>query len=145
VGNPACHLRRLFQRRQIGEIKPIRRNAVKRLMNFGFHAPMMSFPMGAQCCPNTPFRKMARSIHEKARELARSIATTWEYQQSCCERKKVEMLIAHLKRILRLDRLRLRGLSGARDELLLAAIAQKLRRMAKQLYLGNLNLRQRTS
>ena len=47
------------------------------------------------------------------------------------ERKKVEMAFAHLKRILKLDRLRLRGLSGARDEILLAATAQNLRKPAK--------------
>jgi hypothetical protein len=47
------------------------------------------------------------------------------------ERKKVEMLFAHLKRILRLDRLRLRGPCGARDEFHLAAAAQNLRKMAK--------------
>jgi Transposase DDE domain len=46
----------------------------------------------------------------------------------------VEMLFAHLKRILRLDRLRLRGPNGAHDEFLLAAIAQNLRRMAKRLF-----------
>lgn len=40
------------------------------------------------------------------------------------------MLFAHLKRILRLDRLRLRRLSGARDEFLPAATAENLRRMA---------------
>jgi len=45
----------------------------------------------------------------------------------------VEMLFAHLKRILKLDRLRLRGLSGARDEFLIAATAQNLRRMAIRL------------
>lgn len=50
-----------------------------------------------------------------------------------CERKKVEMLFAHLKRLLKLDRLRLRGLTGAHDEFLLAATAQNLRRMAKRL------------
>ena len=41
------------------------------------------------------------------------------------------MLFAHLKRILRLDRLRLRGPSGAKDEFLLAATAQNLRKLAK--------------
>jgi hypothetical protein len=46
-------------------------------------------------------------------------------------RKKIEMLFAHLKRILKLDRLRLRGPSGARDEFILAATAQNLRKMAK--------------
>ena len=65
--------------------------------------------------------------------MARAIAETDAYQQSCNELKKVEMLFAHLKRILKLDRLRLRGMSGARDEFLLAATAQNLRRMAKLL------------
>ena len=46
-------------------------------------------------------------------------------------RKQVEMLFAHMKRVLKVDRLRLRGLSGARDEFLLTATAQNLRRMAK--------------
>jgi transposase len=89
--------------------------------------------MKDRCCPNTPFRKIARSIHEGAREMARSIAKTPEYSQSRRDRKKVEMLFAHLKRIMKLDRLRLCGLSGAQDEFLLAATAQNLRRMAKWL------------
>ncbi len=46
-------------------------------------------------------------------------------------RKRVEMLFAHLKRILRLGRLRLRGPRGAQFEFTLAAIAQNLRRLAK--------------
>jgi transposase len=86
-----------------------------------------------QCCPNTPQRKIARSIHEAARDVARRIASTDTYRQSRKDRKKVEVLFAHLKRILKLDRLRLRGRSGARDEFLLAATAQNLRRMAKWL------------
>lgn len=89
--------------------------------------------MKDRCCPNTPFRKIARSIHESARDVARDIAKTAAYQQSRKDRKKVEMLFAHMKRILKLDRLRLRGLSGAQDEFLLAATAQNLRRMAKWL------------
>ena len=90
-------------------------------------------PMKARCCPNTPTRKIARSVHESAREVARTIAKTRRYRQSRKERKKVEMLFAHLKRIMKLDRLRLRGLTGASDEFLLAAAAQNLRRMAKWL------------
>ena len=90
-------------------------------------------PMKARCCPNTSFRKITRSVHESARDVARHIATTAAYQQSRKDRKKVEMLFAHLKRILKLDKLRLRGLSGAQDEFLLAATAQNLRRMAKWL------------
>ena len=87
-------------------------------------------PMKNQCCPNTSFRKIARSIHEDARNVTRRIGETIAYERSSKERKKVEMLFAHLKRILKLDKLRLRGFSGAKDEFLLAATAQNLRRMA---------------
>jgi hypothetical protein len=66
--------------------------------------------------------------------VARELAVTPQFEQSRRDRKKVEMLFAHLKRILKLDRLRLRGLSGAQDEFLLAATAQNLRRMAKRLF-----------
>jgi hypothetical protein len=72
-----------------------------------------------------------RSIHEHARDLARSIAKTESYRASLRLRKKIEMLFAHLKRILRLDRLRLRGPCGAHDEFLLAATAQNLRKLEK--------------
>ena len=78
-----------------------------------------------------PTRKIARSVHEAARDKARAIAKTEAYAVSRRERKKVEMLFAHLKRILRLDRLRLRGPSGAKEEFLLAATAQNLRKLAK--------------
>ena len=85
----------------------------------------------SRCCPNTPARKVPRSIYEGARDMARDIARTAAYVVSRRERKKVEMLFAHLKRILRLDRLRLRGPCGAHDEFLLAATAQNLRKLAK--------------
>jgi transposase len=84
-----------------------------------------------RCCPKEPARKVPRSIHEGARDMARDIAKTEAYAVSRRQRKKVEMLFAHLKRILRLDRLRLRGPTGARDEFLLAATAQNLRKLAK--------------
>jgi DDE family transposase len=84
-----------------------------------------------RCCPNAPARKIPRSIHEGARDLARDIGKTEAYQISRHQRKKVEMLFAHLKRILKLDRLRLRGPNGARDEFHLAATAQNLRKLAK--------------
>jgi transposase len=85
----------------------------------------------SRCCPNTPARKVPRSIYEGARDMARDIAKTAAYVVSRRQRKKVEMLFAHLKRILRLDRLRLRGPCGAHDEFLLAATAQNLRKLAK--------------
>jgi transposase len=90
-----------------------------------------------RCCPNTPARKVPRSIHEGARDMARAIATSWEGQVSRRLRKKIEMLFAHLKRILKLDRLRLRGPNGARDEFLLAATAQNLRKLAKLIPIPN--------
>jgi hypothetical protein len=85
----------------------------------------------ARCCPKEPARKIPRSIYEGARDMARNIAKTEAYKTSRRQRKKVEMLFAHLKRILRLDHLRLRGPCGARDEFLLAATAQNLRKLAK--------------
>ena len=88
-------------------------------------------PLKTQCCPKTPVRKIPRSIYEEARDVARALAKTAAFAQSCCDRKRVEMLFAHLKRILKLGRLRLRGPRGAQDEFTLAAIAQNLRRLAK--------------
>jgi transposase len=85
----------------------------------------------AKCCPNMPARRIKRDVNEAARDVARALAKTEAFAQSRRDRKKVEMLFAHLKRILRLDRLRLRGPSGAQFEFTLAAIAQNLRRLAK--------------
>ena len=90
-------------------------------------------PMKPDCCPKAPTKKLSRSIYEEARNVARAISQTDAYIESRKERKKVEMLFAHLKRILKLDRLRLRGRSGARDEFLLAATAQNLRKLAKRI------------
>jgi transposase len=84
-----------------------------------------------QCCPKTPFRRIPRSIYEEARDVARALAKTEAFEQSRRDRKRIEMLFAHLKRILRLGRLRLRGPRGAQFEFTLAAIAQNLRRLAK--------------
>ena len=88
-------------------------------------------PLKMQCCPKTSFRILPRSIYEEARDIARALAKTEAFEQSRHERKRVEMLFAHLKRILKLGRLRLRGPRGAQDEFTLAAIAQNLRRLAK--------------
>ena len=85
----------------------------------------------AQCCPKASVRKIPRSIYEEARDVARALAKTEAFEQSCRDRKRVEMLFAHFKRILRLGRLRLRGPCGAQFEFTLAAIAQNLRRLAK--------------
>ena len=79
-----------------------------------------------------PLRKIDRFVDlSEARDKARAIAKTAAYATSRRERKRVDMLFAHLKRILKLDRLRLRGPNGAKDEFLLAATAQNLRKLAK--------------
>ena len=88
-------------------------------------------PLKPRCCPKTPSRKITRDVHEDARDVARALAKTEAFEQSRRDRKRVEMLFAHLKRILRLGRLRLRGPRGAQDEFTLAAIAQNLRRLGK--------------
>lgn len=86
------------------------------------------------CSPNTPHRKIARSIYEDSRDVARAIAKTPAYEQSRNDRKKVEVLFGHLKSIHKFDRLRLRGIHGAQDEFLLVATTQNLRRLAKLRY-----------
>jgi len=88
-------------------------------------------PFKLRCCAKTPERKITRHQYEAARDVARAIAKTAAYEQTRRDRKKVEMLFAHLKRILRMGRLRLRGPAGAQFEFTLAAIAQNLRRLAK--------------
>ena len=84
-------------------------------------------------CTTAVVRKITRDLNEDIRDHVRALTGTEAFQQSRRERKKIEMRFAHMKRILRLDRLRLRGLSGARDEVLLTATAQNLRRLAKLL------------
>ncbi len=69
--------------------------------------------------------------------MARNLLTTDAYITSRRQRKKVEMLFAHLKRILKLDRLRLRGPNGAKDEFLLAATALNLQKIAKLIPLNS--------
>ena len=88
-------------------------------------------PSNARCCPNIDARSIPREEHEDARQVARNIAKTKQYQISMKLREKVGMLFAHLKRILGPGRLRLRGPCGANDEFLLAATAQNLRNLAK--------------
>ena len=82
-------------------------------------------------CTTAAARKVSRDIDEDVRDYVRSLAGTEAFEKSCVERKKVEMRFAHMKRIHKLDRLRLRGLTGAKDEVLLTALAQNLKRLAK--------------
>ena len=91
-------------------------------------------PLKSQCCPKTPSRKVPRDINENARNHARTLMGTSEFAKSRDERKKVEMRFAHLKTHHRFERMRLRGLSGARDEFHLAAIVQNLKTLANCLW-----------
>ena len=60
-----------------------------------------------------------------------ALMETEPYRQSGRERKKIETLFGDVKRNLALTRLRLRGLTGAKDEFLLTATVQNLIRLAK--------------
>ena len=91
-------------------------------------------PLKPQCCPEMQIRKIRRDINEDARDFARALVGTPEFDRSRDERKKVEMRFAHLKTHHRFERMRLRGLSGARDEFHLAAIAQNLKTLAIRIW-----------
>lgn len=96
-------------------------------------------PSASACrhCPRKPdctdgsTRTLVRLVDEDARQSVRDLASTAAYAVARARRKKVEMLFAHLKRHLKLRRLRLRGLAGATEEFLLAATAQNLKRLVK--------------
>ena len=96
-------------------------------------------PSASACrhCPRKPdctdgsTRTLVRLVDEDARQSVRDLASTAAYAVARARRKKVEMLLAHLKRHLKLRRLRLRGLAGATEEFLLAATAQNLKRLVK--------------
>ena len=87
-------------------------------------------PLKMQCCPNMIARQVPRDVHEDARDLARRLMGTKRFLKSRDERKRVEMRFAHLKTHHGFERMRLRGLSGARDEFHLAAIVQNLKTLA---------------
>jgi transposase len=88
-------------------------------------------PLKPRCCPTMPSRKIPRDINEEARDYARSLVGTDAYRQSGRQRKKIERLFGEVKRNLALTRLRLRGPTGARDEFLLVATVQNLKRLVK--------------
>jgi transposase len=83
-----------------------------------------------QCCPKSPSRQIPRDVHEYARDVTRRIMRTKAFVKSRDQRKRVEMRFAHLKVHHRFERMRLRGLSGARDEFVLAATVQNLKTLA---------------
>jgi len=52
-------------------------------------------PLKAQCCPNTPARRVPRSIYARARDVARALAGTAAFEQSRHDRKRIEIRFAH--------------------------------------------------
>ena len=88
-------------------------------------------PLKARCCPKSPERRVPRDVNEAARDHARALMGTDPFLESRRQRKKIETRFGDLKWNLGLTRLRLRGLTGARDEFLLGATVQNLRRLAK--------------
>jgi transposase len=90
-------------------------------------------PLKPKCCPNMPARRVLRDVNEDARDIARRKMKTKAFLKSRDQRKRVEMRFAHLKTHHAFERLRLRGLSGARDEFHLAAIVQNLKTLALRL------------
>src|SRR5260370_2262492 len=102
AGKTLQHYRRQFTTPRTGVMKDnsMRYRASKR--------DCEACPLKPHCCPNAPARKISRSIHEGARDLAREIAKTDAYQTSRRHPKKVETLFPHLKRLLKPHRLRLR-------------------------------------
>lgn len=92
-------------------------------------------PLKSKCCPDpSPHKILTRDIDEEARDYARSLKDTPEFNKSRDQRKRVEMRFAHLKTHHRFERMRLRGLSGARDEFHLAAIVQNLKTLANRIW-----------
>ena len=90
-------------------------------------------PLKPKCCPNIRNRRITRDVNEDARDVARALVGTPEFEVSRDQRKKTEMRFAHLKTHHGFERMQRRGLSGARDEFHLAAIVQNLKTMSLRL------------
>ena len=116
--------------------KPMK--STRKLLSNGFYRYAASkrdcdlCPLKPRCCPERPERRILRALNEKARDHARALKETEAYARSRSRRKKIERLFGDVKHNLGLTRLRLRGLSGARDEFLLTATVQNLKRLARQ-------------
>lgn len=91
-----------------------------------------SCPLKPQCAPKSGPRRVLRDRNEEARDVTRAIMETKAYRISRAERKKIATLFGEAKSILSMVKLRLRGLTGARDEFLLTATVQNLKRLASR-------------
>ncbi len=88
-------------------------------------------PLKPQCTTGRE-RRVGRDVNQEAREYAQGLMNTDAYRESATDRKKIERLFGEAKRHLSMTRLRLRGITGARDEFLLTATVQNLKRLVQQ-------------
>jgi len=88
-----------------------------------------SCPLKPRCTSGRE-RRVQRDVNQEARDYTQSLMRTEVYEVASIQRKKIERLFGEAKSILSMVRLRLRGLNGARDEFLLTATVQNLKRLA---------------
>src|ERR1700720_3364625 len=82
-------------------------------------------------CTSSAFRGLVIHQNEPARQRARELVNTHEFAKAQRQRKKVEALFAELKNQIGLRRLRLRRLKFVREQFLLAAAAQNIKRLVR--------------
>src|ERR1700755_629715 len=82
-------------------------------------------------CTTGRYKYLAIHIHESARQRARELANTPEFEKAQRQRKKVEALFAELKNQVGLRRLRLRRMKFVREQFFLAAAAQNIKRLVR--------------
>ena len=87
-------------------------------------------PLKPECTTGRE-RRVQRDVNQDARDYTQKLMQTEAYEHAAGERKKIETLFGEVKHVLGLTRLRLRGLTGARDEFLLAATVQNLKRLIR--------------
>jgi|GEM_PF-1522659 len=84
-------------------------------------------------CTTAKERRVSRDVNQEARDYTQSLMGTEAYGESVIGRKQIERLFGEAKRHLAMTRLRLRGPTGARDEFLLTATVQNLKRLVERL------------
>ena len=88
-------------------------------------------PLKPQCTTGRE-RRVSTDVNQEARDYTQALMETDAYRQSNIDRKQIERLFGEAKSQLSMTRLRLRGLSGARDEFLLTATVQNLKRLVER-------------
>ena len=101
-----------------------------RMAEWGQHKDCRACALKPRCTKGAK-RIVTRNLFEAEREHVRALKGTEAFERSAQERRKIEMAFAHLKRNLSFRRLRLRGITGAADEFLLAATVQNLKKLAR--------------